>query len=183
MAGAGGFQSMLGTGYTFAFTTDAATCAAATGGLSTFCIDPENICVAGTTGVGPPMYVCNGAGFGLNIGQTMGSSATGMMAAPAGSTGITYALSNLPTITGGGMRIQVTTVSGGATPYCSPITAASGSVTWASFIQMCYNPAATQGPALPAAGPSDIQNVGFTIDDGSAAGTYNLCLTGISFTM
>jgi hypothetical protein len=137
--------------------------------------------VAGMTGAGSAAapYVCNGAGFGINVGQTMGSTVTGTYSVPASSTGITYTLSAAPPA--GGMRIQVVTGTGASSAtnnYCAPITAASGTVPWTSLSLTCYNTPA--GAALTGP-PAELQNVQFTIDDGATVSAYNMCLNSITF--
>jgi hypothetical protein len=181
-AGMGGYQSTVGTGgYAFAFSSDTTTgtttpCTS----LATFCVDSTAVCAAGTTGVvNPPDYTCNGAGFGINIGQAMGSTVTGTYSVPATSTGITYTLSGPPPA--GGMRIQVVTgtaIGTVATTYCATITGATGVVAWTSLELTCYD----TPPGDPLTGPpTDLQNVQFTIDDSATATPYNICLNSVTF--
>jgi len=179
--GVGGYQSTVGLGgYSFAFNDGVppigtGMCAATTMADGP-CVDQTAVCVSGTTGIASAAapYNCYGGGFGINVGQTSGSSTVGTYTVPSTSTGITYALSGFPTIAGGGMRIQVTV--GGMT-YCSPITSGSGTVAWTAMTVACYNPG---GAALPGA-PNALTNVEFTIDDGTAGMPYDICLTALTF--
>jgi hypothetical protein len=161
-------------GYSFSY-TDSSTCT--TSPLS-ICIDSTAVCVSGMTGVSSS--TCYGGGFGINVGQTMGSMTAGTVAATA-TAGLTYSLSNVPTIAGGGVRIQVVTGTAAASAtnsYCAPITAPSGTIPWSSFELTCY--ATPPGTALTGP-PADIQQVEVTIDDGTAAAAYNFCIDSITF--
>jgi hypothetical protein len=126
-------------------------------------------------------YVCNGAGFGINVGQAMGAAGAGTCSVATTSTGISYSLSDVPAITGGGLRIQVVTGTGAGSAtntYCAPITAASGTIPWTSLALTCYN--TPPGTALTGP-PADLQQVEVTIDDGTAAAPFNFCIDAISF--
>jgi hypothetical protein len=183
-AGAGGYQSTVGMGgYAFIFSSDTTTGINPCTSPATFCIDSTAVCVAGMTGAASTAapFVCNGVGFGINVSQAMGSSTTGTLAVPATSTGVTYALSNLPATPGGGMRMQV--VAGTAAPsatntYCAPITAASGTIPWTSLALTCYD---TPTGAALAGPPAELQQVEFTVDDGTTAAAFNFCLDSITF--
>jgi hypothetical protein len=177
----GGFQSTVGSpgGYAFAYSSDGTGCTS----LATATIDMTAVCVTGMTGIASTAtpYVCNGAGFGINVGQAMGATVPGTCSVLATSTGITYALSNFPTIPGGGLRIEVVTGTAAASAtnsYCAPITAATGTIPWTSLELTCYNtPAGT-----PLAGPpAQLQQVEISIDDGTAATAFNFCIDSISF--
>jgi hypothetical protein len=130
------------------------------------------------TGVSNSTYTCYGGGFGFDVG---GSAAGSTFAVPSTSTGITYALSGFPTITGGGMRINVVTgtSAGSATnTYCAPITSGSGTIAWTALELTCYDTpvgAALTGP------PAELQAVQFSIDDGTASTAYNICVTSVTF--
>jgi serine protease len=167
-------------GYSFGFSQDTtASCSS----LATVCVSTTAFCASGMLGVKSTAspYPCNGAGVGVGVS---GSAAS--LSVPSSSTGITYTLSAAPTSivpAGGGMRIGVITTSGGAsTPYCLDISSmpASGSVPWTMLVQQCYNPTAMQGPALTGP-PTDLVNIQFDIDDGTAAGSYSFCVDSLSF--
>jgi hypothetical protein len=112
----------------------------------------------------------------------MGATAAGTCAVATTSTGISYSLSNVPAITGGGLRLQVVTGTAAASAtnsYCAPITTASGTIPWTSLELTCYN--SPPGTAL-AGPPAQLQQVEISIDDGTAATAFtNLCLDAVSF--
>jgi hypothetical protein len=145
-----------------------------TTGATTTCNDPTALCISGTLGMtNPPTYSCYGGGFGINVGQMMGSM-TNSPISLAGTTKINYALSGFNSIPGG-MRIQVT--EGGMT-YCATITTATGSVPWTSLAQTCYD--TPPGTALAGA-PMALTNIQFSIDDAATAGSgYEVCVTSLS---
>ncbi len=179
MSGMGGYQSTVGMGG-YAYTFNDAPAPVGTGmcspGAATACIDAAALCVSGTTGIASlsAPYNCYGAGFGINVGQVSGSPTAGTFMVPATSAGITYNLSGFPTIAGGGMRIQAT-VAG--TTYCAAINSGMGMVPWTSLTVACYN----SGGATLTAPPTALTNVEFTLDDGTAPTTYDICVTALSF--
>jgi hypothetical protein len=176
-----GYQSAVGMGgysYVFSDSTGADPC---TTSPTTICIDSSAVCVAGTTGVSVAPYNCYGGGFGINVNQAINSTTLGTYSVPTTSTGITYALSNVPTIASGGMRIEVVTGTAAASStntYCTPITAASGTVPWTSLAQSCY----ITPPGVALTGPpTDLQQLEFAIYDGTTATAFNICVDSISF--
>jgi hypothetical protein len=105
----------------------------------------------------------------------------GTYSVPSSSKGITYSLSNFPAIPGGRVYIQV--VTGTATPsttneYAAYITAASGTVAWTSLTLMVY--ATTPGTALTGP-PSDLQQVVFGVNDGTAPTSFDFCVNSVTF--
>jgi hypothetical protein len=176
--GNGGWYQItgLGSGYAFAY-NDASPSGTCTTGASTACSSATSLCVSGSTGVndGAPNYACWGSGFGVNVGQAMGSMTNTPIAATG--TGISYALSGF-TSAPGGMRM---TLKVGTTSYCATLTAASGTVPWASFMETCYN--TPPGAALTGA-PTMLSDIEFTIESGAvgaAATDYNICVTSLGF--
>jgi hypothetical protein len=177
--GNGGWYQItgLGSGYAFAY-NDASPSGTCTTGASTACSAPSNLCVSGSTGVndGAPNYACWGSGFGVNVGQMMGSMTNTPIAA-TGKSGIAYSLSGF-TSAPGGMRI---TLKEGGMSYCYNLTAASGQVPWSMFTQTCYN--TPPGTALAGA-PMALSDVEFTVESGAvgaAASDYNICVTNLAF--
>jgi hypothetical protein len=144
------------------------------------CIEGTAVCVSGTTGVASTSapYLCNGVGFGINVDQASGSAMAGTYSVPTTSTGITYALSSFPAPPGGSVRIQVVTGTGTGSTYCATIAAATGTVAWTSLEENCYG---TPPGAALAGPPTDLQDVQFTIEDGTAMYHYDVCLDSITF--
>jgi hypothetical protein len=188
--GPGGYQPTDGGtaigigGYSFTFNDGVAPAGTGncTASPTTICIDQNAMCVMGMTGVASTTtpYPCYGGGFGFNVGQMSGSMTAGTFSVPSTSTGLTYALSNIPSGIGG-LRIQVVTGTAPASAtnsYCAPITAATGTVPWTSLELTCYD--TPVGTALTGP-PMDLQQIEISIDDGTAAGAFNFCLDSISF--
>jgi hypothetical protein len=146
-----------------------------TGG-STACLDQTALCGSGTTGVAAGSTVW-GAGIGFNLNQAKATSSTSPPINPYAVTGsgITYALSNLPA-TGARITISDTSTSP-TTDYCAPITSASGTVKWATFNTACWDDSGT----TLAGAPTTATHVNFQVNAGSAAGTFDFCVTAVSF--
>jgi hypothetical protein len=83
---------------------------------------------------------------------------------------MTYALSSLPTQ---GMRAQVTV---GGKDYCVKVASASGTLAWTEFATECWG---TTGTKL--SGAPKTAHVEFQVTAGSAAGTFDFCVTKVSF--
>ena len=85
-------------------------------------------------------------------------------------TGMTYALSSLPSQ---GMRAQV---SVGSKDYCIKLAAASGTVAWTDFNTACWDNSGTKLTGAP-----KTPHVGFQVTAATAAGTFDFCVTKVSF--
>jgi hypothetical protein len=142
-------------------------------GGSTACLDSTSLCGMGTTGVAAGSTVW-GAGIGLNLNQAQATSSTSppINTYAVTGSGITYSLSNLPPQ---GMRLTID--NGGTTDFCAPITAASGTVKWATFNTACWD---DSGTALTGA-PTAATHINFQVDAGTASGTFDFCVTAVSF--
>jgi hypothetical protein len=140
---------------------------------STACLDSTAYCGSGSTGVATATGTVWGAGIGSSLNQAM---ATGPQSPPVNpyavtGSGVTYALDNLPAQ---GMRLVI---DQGGSDYCAPITAASGTVKWSSFNTKCWD---GSGTSLSAA-PSTATHLQFQVTAGTAAASFNFCVTSVSF--
>jgi hypothetical protein len=127
--------------------------------------------VAGTVGAyqaGPPAVW--GGGFGVNLSPL--TNATTEVPVQLSGTGITVALTNLPT--GAGLEV---TVSVETTTYCAVMTAATQTIPWTSFNTICSDP--TTDVALT--GAPNTPGIGFTVTSGPTVATFDFCVTAISF--
>jgi hypothetical protein len=134
-------------------------------GTSTICAGPDSLCASGTTGAGDTAGKIWGAGVGVNLDKTDPPAAVQLS-----GTGLTYALSALPTQ---GMRAQVTV---GSTDYCVKLAAASGTVLWTAFNTKCWDDSGEKLAAAP-----KTPHVGFQVTAATAAGTFDFCVKSISF--
>jgi hypothetical protein len=114
-----------------------------------------------------------GAGIGVSLNQPMAMSAVSPPVGPYAVTGsgITYALSNLPVQ---GMRLAI---DEGGVDYCAPVSAASGTVKWASFNSKCWD---NSGLTLAGA-PKAATYVHFQVTAATAVAPFNFCVTSVSF--
>jgi hypothetical protein len=159
-----GKKCALGTysGYGFTFTD---------GKGSTACMTPESLCAAGTTGAqDPPTYSVWGAGFGFNLSPA--TTETTSVPVQLSGTGVTVTVSSLPT--GAELRVQVNV---GTTAYCAKMTTATQTIPWSSFNSTCWAPT----PAGALAGAPNTPNIQFQASSGTAAGTFDFCVTALSF--
>jgi hypothetical protein len=158
-----GGKCTVGTysGYDFPFTD---------GKGSTICVDANGLCAAGTTGAQDAAYTVWGAGFGFNL-STATTATTEVPVQLAGS-GVTVALTGLPT--GADMRLQVKV---GGVAYCAVMTTATQTVPWSSFNTTCWAPAT--GTAL--GGAPNTPNFQFQASSTKTAGTFDFCVTSLSF--
>jgi hypothetical protein len=142
---------------------------------STSCVLSTALCGAGSTGVASTTVWGGGIGFNLNQAMATGSMSPPVDAypIPTTATGITYALSSLE----GTMRIVLTT-SDAPDGYGYTLTAASGTVPWASFNTTPWAPAT--GTALTGA-PQNAQAIEFEVVAGAAPTSFNFCVTSVSF--
>jgi len=72
------------------------------------------------------------------------------------------------------MRVQLTV---GTQQYCAVMTTASQTIPWTSFNTTCWAPAA--GTALT--GAPNATNIQFEASAGLTAGTFDFCVTALSF--
>ena len=138
---------------------------------SSICLSPNSLCAAGSTGASdPPSYTVWGVGFGFNL--SLLTTPTTPVPVQLSGTGVTVALSSLPT----GANMQII-LSVGATTYCAVMTAATQTLLWTSFNQTCWAP--TVAGAL--SGAPNATNIEFQVASGSTVGTFDFCVTAISF--
>jgi hypothetical protein len=138
---------------------------------SSICLSPNSLCAAGTTGASdPPSYTVWGAGFGFNL--SLLTTPTTPVPVQLSGTGVTVALSSLPT----GANMQII-LSVGATTYCALMTAATQTLLWTSFNQTCWAP--TVAGAL--SGAPNATNIEFQVASSPTIGTFDFCVTAISF--
>jgi hypothetical protein len=176
MLGQGGYFAVpaptIGTGgYAYAFSDATGTPA----GTSTACIAATALCGMGATGVQSASTW--GAGIGLNLNQAMAMSSTSppINALQATGSGINYTLSGLTT----GARLIIDNSPNYPTvvDYCAPITAASGTIPWATFNTKCWD---NSGTALTAA-PTMAHHVQIQVFATATAGSFNFCVTSLKF--
>ena len=86
-------------------------------------------------------------------------------------SGISYSLSALPAQ---GMRLAV---DEGGVDYCVPLSAASGTVKWASFNTKCWD---NSGMALAVA-PNAATYIHFQVTAATAVAPFDFCVTALSF--
>jgi len=100
---------------------------------STYCVDANSLCAAGTTlAPDPPAYTIWGAGFGFSLSPL--TTLTNTTPVQLTGSGVSVTLSSLPT-GGATARVQVTV---GITQYCALMTSASQTIPWASFNTECW---------------------------------------------
>jgi len=139
---------------------------------STYCVDANSLCAAGTTAAqNPPTYTIWGAGFGFSLSPQ--TTLTTSVPVQLTGSGVSVTLSSLPT-GGATARVQVT-VAG--TQYCAAMTSASQTIPWSSFNTTCWAPAT--GTAL--AGAPNTTNIQIEASAGATAGAYDFCVTALSF--
>ena len=139
---------------------------------STYCVDANSLCAAGTTAAqNPPTYTIWGAGFGFSLSPQ--TTLTTSVPVQLTGSGVSVTLSSLPT-GGATARVQVT-VAG--TQYCAAMTSASQTIPWSSFNTTCWAPAT--GTAL--AGAPNTTNIQIEASAGTTAGAYDFCVTALSF--
>jgi hypothetical protein len=133
-------------------------------------MSPDSLCVAGTTAAqDPPTYSVWGAGFGFNLSPDTTTTTT--VEVQLAGAGVTVALSSLPT--GAEARVQVTV---GTTDYCAKMTTASQTLKWADFNSKCWDKSGTALTAAP-----KTAKIQFQASSGTAAGTFDFCVTSLSF--
>jgi hypothetical protein len=144
----------------------------AAGGTSTICQGSSGLCAAGTTGI--QSAATWGAGFGVNLNQTQGSTAAGTYTVPPSATGITYALTALPAA-----QTVYLTIDNAGTDYYASLTALSGHVLWSAFRTTPWAPATSV--ALGNA-PSTATHVEFQIQaETGSTSNFAFCVTSLSF--
>jgi hypothetical protein len=140
---------------------------------SSACIDTAAFCGAGTTAIATPTGTVWGAGIGASLNQVMATSAANP---PVGQyavtgSGISYSLSDLPAQ---GMRLAID--EAGA-DYCTPLTAASGTIKWASFNTKCWDNSGT----VLAGPPKTATYIHFQVTAATAVAPFDFCVTAVSF--
>ena len=140
-------------------------------GKSSVCVSAGVLCGAGVVGAqDPPGYTVWGAGFGFNL--SLQTTLTTSVPVQLSGTSVTVKLSSLPT--GADMRVQVL-VNGVA--YCAVMTMASQTILWNAFNTKCWAP--TTGTALT--GPPNTPNIQFQASSRATAGSFDFCVTSLSF--
>ena len=149
-------------------------------GTSTACVDSAAICGKGSVGAAnPPTYSVYGSGFGINVNQASGASTSGSVTPTA--TGLTWAVSGTMPLYG--IQISITAGTGpcaAASGCCfrPATTATSGTTPWSMFTQACFNPAEA-GAGL--SGSDQISKINFQAISGTAATTFDFCVTSLAF--
>jgi hypothetical protein len=138
---------------------------------STFCLSSNCVCAAGPT----PQFNATvnnwGADFGFNLSPN--STSTNLIPVQLVGKGVSVTLSNLPSVPV--VRINVLV---GGTSYCATIATASQTIPWTSFNSSCWDDTGSflSGNVLNAA-----TSLYFVINSTSAGGTFDFCVTSISF--
>jgi hypothetical protein len=135
---------------------------------SSVCVSGAAFCGAGTTGA--QTATTWGGGIGVNLNQMPTSGVPGTYAAPMGSTGVTYALSSLPT----GTVYMI--VDNGGTAYYATLAAASGSIPWVSFKT---TPWQADASAPLGGAPQMATHLQIQLSAGAAANPFNFCVTSL----
>jgi hypothetical protein len=140
---------------------------------SSACLDSTAYCGAGTTAVATANGTVWGAGIGASLNQAM---AMNMQSPPINpykvtGSGIAYQLDNMPSQ---GMRLIIDEMGA---DYCAPISAASGTVKWASFNTKCWD---GSGTALAGA-PTAATHVQFQVTANTAITPFSFCVIAVSF--
>jgi hypothetical protein len=133
-------------------------------GGSKVCIAADSLCGNGSTAIADAKGTIWGAGIGFNLDKS-----TTPAAVQLAGTGMTYALSSLPSQ---GMRAQVS-VSG--TDYCAKLASASGTVKWTDFNTACWDNSGTSLTAAPST-----PHIGFQVTAGTTAATFDFCVTKVT---
>jgi len=116
-------------------------------------------------------YATNwGGGIGINVNQTAAGGATASVTPTA--TGITYSVSAIPTQ---GLRMVL---SNSGPDVCAPVTTATGTIPWASFVTDCWDTVPDGGVYQSSDG---IVKVQFQVPAVATAGSYSFCVNSISF--
>jgi hypothetical protein len=132
----------------------------------------SSLCAAGAVGVqDPPTYKVWGAGFGFSLSPS--TTATTTMPVQITGSSVTVTLSGLPT-GGASARVLVTV---GSAQYCAVMTKTTQTIPWTSFNLTCWAPT----PAGALTGPPIASNIQFEAAAGTTAGSFDFCLTGLSF--
>jgi hypothetical protein len=142
-------------GYTYSF---------ADKGGSKICLDPNSLCANGSTGIADTAGTIYGAGIGFNLDKSATPAAV-----PLPGTGVTVALSSLPTQ---GMRLQVHV---GTVDYCAPLKSASGTIPWTDFNTKCWDNSGTK-----LAASSSSTQLGFQVTAGATAASFDFCVTKVT---
>ena len=134
-------------------------------GGSKICLDPNSLCANGTTAVADSKGTIWGAGMGFNLDKSSTPAAVQIT-----GTGMTYALSSLPTQ---GLRATVTV---GTTDYCVKLVLTKGTVAWTDFNTACWDNSGTKLSGAPLT-----PHVGFEVTAAATASSFDFCVTTVSF--
>jgi hypothetical protein len=149
------------------------------GGTSTSCVTQNALCTQGTTNVVDSAYKHYGSGFGFQVNDSPSSADAGSPSLASG--GLTWAASGtLPA----SFRVGISTFSGpcsGSAGCCYQVAAAatSGTIPWTSFTVDCYDATPDGGAFNPSA--DGLYEIKFQADSSATAGSYNYCITSLSF--
>ncbi len=150
------------------------------GGMSTSCVTQNALCTAGTTNAVNSSYTYYGSGFGFIVTDNPGGSDAGAPSL-ASSNGLTWAASGtLPT----SFRVAIDAFYGPCSSYagcCYQVSpgATSGTIPWDMFTVDCYDSVPDGGIFNSAT--DGLYQIKFQADAQSLEGSYNYCITSISF--
>jgi hypothetical protein len=153
-------------GYTFSFND--------TGG-STACVDSTAFCASGSSVAQNPTFTNFGGGVGVNLNQPSAAPSPIDSLSLTGTTGISYAVSNIPA---DGLRLSI---ESGGTSYCANLTSVTGTVPWADFNTECFDTPPT-GTALTGA-PTAATNVEFLVPSSTTTEAWSFCVETLTFAL
>jgi hypothetical protein len=147
---------------------------------STACVDANALCSKGTTAAqgSPPNYSIYGAGFGFQVNQT---SNYGDAGSPTLGASLSWAVSGTPPPS---FRIGISAFSGpcsGSSGCCYQTAAGamSGTIMWNQFVTDCWDGASADGGTFSTS--DGLFEIKFQANAGSAATSYDYCVTSISY--
>jgi hypothetical protein len=140
---------------------------------SVACLDSTAYCGAGTTAVATANGTVWGAGIGASLNQAMAMNMQSPPIDPYAVTGsgVSYQLDNFPSQ---GMRLIIDQMG---VDYCAPLSAASGTIKWASFNTKCWDGSGT----TLAGAPQIATHLQFQVTANAAITPFSFCVTGVSF--
>ena len=118
----------------------------------------------------------------MSLNQAMATSSTSppsnAYTIPSSASGVAYSVRWRPGARYAHPVLNASpTATGTAGDYCAPITAASGTVPWASFNTMCWAPAT--GTSLSAAPTA--YKLEFEVTASATTAPFNFCVLSASF--
>jgi hypothetical protein len=146
------------------------------------CVESSSLCgSAKIAAANPPANTIFGGGIGVQLDAPMGAPDASPMAMKLAATGsgIQYVVTSKPTL---GLRIEIDNAPGPGlnnVQYCAIVTAASGTIPWASFNTKCYD-TPVDGTALTGP-PTTATYIQFGVPSGPAAGTFDFCVEELRF--